>query len=108
MRGERDQCVERARTDPFPMRSSHASLLARECARLQHKRGASDIYDVRVAVDPQSKVATNILVRRGKEWHAPDRMVINARHIILVEPVGTSSKVAQLIADDKKQNGDSH
>ncbi len=68
----------------------------------------TDVYYVKTAVDPQTKVATNVLVRRGKEWHAPDRMVINARHIILVEPVGTSSKVAQLIEEDKKQEKGSH
>jgi hypothetical protein len=53
-----------------------------------------------------TKAATNVLVRRGKEWHAPDRMVINARHIILIESVRTSSQVAQLIAEDKRKNDD--
>ena len=30
-------------------------------------------------------------------------MVLNARHIILIEPVGPNSKVAELIAQDKKK-----
>jgi len=29
-------------------------------------------------------------------------MFLNERHIVLVEPVGTNSKVAQLIEDDKR------
>ncbi len=37
-----------------------------------------------------------------QEWHAPDRMYLNARHVLIVEPAGTSSKVAQLIADSKQ------
>jgi len=28
---------------------------------------------------------------------------LNARHIILIEPVGPNSKVAELIAQDKKK-----
>ena len=26
--------------------------------------------------DPQTKQISNILVKRGKEWHAPDRMIL--------------------------------
>jgi len=51
----------------------------------------------------ETKEVKNILIRRGNEWHAPDRMVLNARHIILIEPVGPNSKVAELIAQDKTQ-----
>jgi hypothetical protein len=31
----------------------------------------------------------------------PDRMVLNARLIVLMEPVGPNSQVAKLIAQDK-------
>lgn len=58
----------------------------------------TDVFYVEHPVDPQTKEVKNILVRRGKEWHAPDHMVINARHIVLVEPVSPNSPVAQLIA----------
>lgn len=61
-----------------------------------------DIYYVQGKVNPQTKEVTNILIRRGNEWHAPDRMVLNARHVILIEPVNANSKVAQLISEDKK------
>jgi hypothetical protein len=63
-----------------------------------------DVYYVEHEVNPQTKEVKNILVRRGSEWHAPDRMVIKARHIVMVEPVSPGSKVAQLIADLKTQN----
>lgn len=61
-----------------------------------------DVYYVKSQADPQTKQVTSILVRRGQEWHAPDRMYLNPGHIILVEPVGPNSKVAQLIAETKK------
>jgi hypothetical protein len=63
----------------------------------------TDVYYIQQQVNQQTKEVKNILIRRGTEWHAPDRMVINARHIILVEPVSPNSKVAQLIADSKTQ-----
>jgi hypothetical protein len=62
-----------------------------------------DVFYVQSAANPETKQVTNILVRRGKEWHAPDRMILNARHIVLIEPVGPESKVAQLISEAKKQ-----
>lgn len=46
----------------------------------------------------QAPQVNNILVKRGKELHEPDRMYLNPEHILFVEPVGTGSKVAQLIA----------
>ena len=61
-----------------------------------------DVYYVQSASDPETKKVTSILVKRGKEWHAPDRMTINDKSIVFVEPVGADSKVAQLIAESKK------
>jgi hypothetical protein len=49
--------------------------------------------------DPNTKAITNVLVKRGKELHEPDRMYLNPASIVFVENVGTESKVAQLIAD---------
>lgn len=63
----------------------------------------TDVYYIQQQVNQQTKEVKNVLIRRGTEWHSPDRMVINARHIILVEPVSPNSKVAQLIADSKTQ-----
>ena len=62
----------------------------------------TDVYYVQSVTNPETKQTNNILVKRGKEWHGPDRMIINNRHIVLVEPVAENSKVSQLIAESKK------
>jgi hypothetical protein len=62
----------------------------------------TDVYYIQSSVNQETKAVTSVLVRRGNEWHGPDRMFLNERHIVLIEPVGTNSKVAQLIEDDKK------
>jgi len=59
----------------------------------------TEVYYVQEQLDPDTKKVRNILVRRGSEWHAPNRMVMNARHIVLIEPVTTGSTVAKLIED---------
>lgn len=61
-----------------------------------------DVYYVQSNVDQRTKAVSNVLVKRGKEWHGPDRMILNAKNIVFVEPVGGDSKVAQLIAESKK------
>lgn len=62
-----------------------------------------EVYYVRVQVNPETKQQTNILIRRGQEWHGPDRMYLNPAHIILVEPVSADSQVAKLIAEQEKK-----
>jgi hypothetical protein len=68
----------------------------------------TDIYYIVTQTTPQEKPekpgsqppasqVNNILVKRGKELHEPDRMYLNPEHILFVEPVGANSKVAQLI-----------
>lgn len=63
-----------------------------------------DVYYVQSGTNPDTKQVTNVLVHRGKELHAPDRMYLNPGHIVLVEPVGPNSKIAELIAQDKAKN----
>jgi hypothetical protein len=54
-------------------------------------------------VDPTTKQPSGmVLVHRGKELHGPDRMILNDRSIVFVEPVGADSRVAQLIREAKK------
>jgi hypothetical protein len=60
-----------------------------------------DVYYVQTSVNQETKQATNVLVKRGKELHAPDRMYLSPNQIVFVEPVGAESKVAQLIAESK-------
>ncbi len=38
-----------------------------------------------------------------KEWHGPDRMILNATHILFIEPVSPDSQVAKLIEDAQKK-----
>lgn len=62
-----------------------------------------DVFYVQQSTDPATKKVSSILIRRGNEWHAPSMTVLNAHHIVLVEPVGSNSKVAQLIAEEAKK-----
>lgn len=59
----------------------------------------SDVFYIVTKTDPETKQVSNLLVKRGKELHGPDRMYINASQIVMVEPVGAESKVAQLITE---------
>ncbi|HKD86218.1 MAG TPA: hypothetical protein VKB58_15825 [Terriglobales bacterium] len=59
----------------------------------------SDVFYIVTKTDPETKQVSNLLVKRGKELHGPDRMYINASQIVMVEPVGADSKVAQLITE---------
>ena len=58
----------------------------------------TDVFYIQTTINQETKQQSSILVKRGKEWHAPDKMVLNARHIIMIEPVTDGSTVAQLIA----------
>jgi hypothetical protein len=53
--------------------------------------------------DPEKKEVKSTLIRRGNEWHAPDRMYINTSHVVVIEPVSDNSRVAQLIKEAKAQ-----
>jgi len=37
-----------------------------------------DVYYVQSQTNPETKAVTNVLVKRGREWHTPDRMMLNA------------------------------
>lgn len=63
----------------------------------------TDVFYILSKTDPTTKQVQNVLVKRGKELHGPDRMYLNANSIIFVEPVGTDSKVAQLISEANQQ-----
>ena len=66
-----------------------------------HQPVLSEVYYVVTQTNPETKQSNNILIKRGKELHEPDRMYLNPQQILFVEPVGTNSKVAQLIAQAK-------
>jgi hypothetical protein len=58
----------------------------------------TEVYYIVTQTNPETKQSSNVLVKRGKELHEPDRMYLNPNQILCVEPVGEKSKVAQLIA----------
>jgi hypothetical protein len=89
----------------FPGSEKHRGLQS-VCPRsdtVTHIAVLHDVYYVQSNVDQQTKEVSNVLVKRGKEWHGPDRMIISERSIVFVEPVGPDSKVAQLIAESQKR-----
>jgi len=61
----------------------------------------TEVYYIVSQTNTQTKQVNNVLVKRGKELHEPDRMYVNPNQILFVETVGTNSKVAQLIAQAK-------
>ena len=63
----------------------------------------TDVYYVVTKTDPNTNQVQNVLVKRGKELHSPDRMYLNPSSIVFVEPVSTDSRVAQLISEASKQ-----
>jgi hypothetical protein len=62
-----------------------------------------DVYYVQSNVNQETKAVSNALVKRGKEWHGPDRMIISDKAIVFIEPVGRDSRVAQLIEESQKK-----
>ena len=58
----------------------------------------TDVFYIVSQTNAESKQVSNVLVKRGKELHGPDRMYLTPNQIVFVEPVGTNSKVAQLIS----------
>jgi hypothetical protein len=61
----------------------------------------TEVYYIVTQTDPETKKTSNILVKRGKELHQPDRMYLNPGQILFVEPVGPGSKVADLIQQSR-------
>jgi hypothetical protein len=61
-----------------------------------------DVYFVQRQEEPGKKGAKNILMRLGSEWHGPDFMRINTRHVVYIEPVAPDSRMARLIREAKK------
>lgn len=63
----------------------------------------TDVFYIQSGVNQDTKQATNVLVKRGKELHGPEFMYINARNILMIEPVAADSQVARLIKEAKAQ-----
>ena len=61
----------------------------------------TEVYYIVSQTNPETKQVSNVLVKRGKELHHPDRMYLTPSQILFVEPVGPDSKVADLIQQSK-------
>ena len=61
-----------------------------------------DVFYIQSRQNPETKQVANILIKRGGEWHAPDRMILNRQQVLLIEPVKDDSQVAKLIAEQMK------
>jgi len=61
----------------------------------------ADVYYIQSQMNQETKQVNSVLVKRGKEWHSPDRMILNARHIVLIEPVKPDSDLAKRITELK-------
>ncbi len=62
-----------------------------------------DVFYIMSRTDPNTKAVSNVLVKRGKELHGPDRMYLSPSAILFVETVGKNSKVDQLISQASNQ-----
>lgn len=60
-------------------------------------------FTVQSQANPETKQVSSALVRRSVELHGPDHMVLNAKHILVVEPVAENSRVAQVIKQAESQ-----
>ncbi|MRW94816.1 hypothetical protein GJ699_33115 [Duganella sp. FT80W] len=58
-----------------------------------------DVFYIQGRQNPETKAVSSVLVKRGGEAHAPDRMLINRQQVLLVEPVKGDSQIAKLIAE---------
>jgi len=63
----------------------------------------TDVYYVQSQVNQDTKQVTNTLVKRGKELHGPEIMVLNASQILFIESVSTDSPRGELIDEAKKK-----
>jgi hypothetical protein len=61
-----------------------------------------DVFYIAQQAAPDKKATQSLLLKRGGEAHGPDFMRINARHVVLIEPVTPDSRVAQLILEAHK------
>jgi hypothetical protein len=71
------------------------------------EKGGSDhpllreVYYIGTQPLPDGKQVANILLKRGGEWHGPEFMYLTKSHIVMIEPVSPTSRVADLIKELK-------
>jgi len=63
----------------------------------------SDVYYIQSQQNPETKQISSTLVKRGRELHGPNQMIINSQHILFIEPVRPDSQLGKLIEEARKQ-----
>lgn len=61
----------------------------------------TDVYVVSRQENQQTHEVNASLVRVSKSPNAPDRIILNSRHIVLIEPVASDSQIGKAIAQDQ-------
>lgn len=61
-----------------------------------------DVYYVESVAGPNGQRDNRLVNRQRNDWHAPDWMAIPAERIQSVEAIGAGSRLATLMAEDKK------
>ena len=62
-----------------------------------------DVFYLQTRQNPETRQAANVLVKRGGEAHGPDRMILDRRQVLLIEPVTEKSQIGVLIAEQLKK-----
>ena len=62
-----------------------------------------DVYYIQSQVNSETKQVTNTLIKRGREAHEPDNMILNAAQILVIEPVKPDSHIGKLIEELHKK-----
>jgi len=63
----------------------------------------TDVHYVQGQVNQDTKQVTNTLVKRGKELHGPEIMVLSASQILFIESISPDSTIGKLIDEAKKK-----
>jgi hypothetical protein len=58
-----------------------------------------EVYYIGRQASPDGKETVSILLKRGNEWHSPEYMYLTSSHIVMIEPVSPTSRVAELIKE---------
>lgn len=65
----------------------------------------TEVFYVRSETNKETKEVRSVLIKRGQEWHGPDMMFVNSKHVTLIEPVSPGSKVGELIKEAASKGG---
>lgn len=61
-----------------------------------------DVFYVSTQINPATKESATVIVRRGKELHGPEYMILNRQSILFIEPIREDSQIAKFIAEQQQ------